>query len=202
MMAATDGSNAHRGAIWTLGLLVAATAQLSDQNAASIGAAAATLARLPDRFAPRPLSHGERARLRYGAAGARGEAQATFPHAIRVGLPALRAARDRGVPENWARLDALMAIMASLDDAYSIGVVLPRLKPRRRGPEPYSLRGGRQLRPDTSACIGCMPNSWHDGPRRAGAVICWPSPCFLIEWRADRPPPEEESAHGNIELRV
>ena len=35
MMAATDGSNAHRGAIWALGLLVAAAAQLSDRNAAT-----------------------------------------------------------------------------------------------------------------------------------------------------------------------
>jgi triphosphoribosyl-dephospho-CoA synthase len=116
MMAAIDGSNAHRGAIWSLGLLVAAAAQLSDRNAASIAAEAAALARLPDRFAPRQLSHGERARLRFGVAGARGEAQAAFPHAIRVGLPTLRAARDRGVPEDCARLDALMAIMASLDD--------------------------------------------------------------------------------------
>jgi triphosphoribosyl-dephospho-CoA synthase len=116
MLVATEGSNAHRGAIWALGLLVAATAQLSRRNAASIAAAAATLARLPDRFALRPLSHGERARLRFGAAGARGEAQGGFPHAIRVGLPTLRAARDRGVPEDCARLDALMAIMASLDD--------------------------------------------------------------------------------------
>jgi triphosphoribosyl-dephospho-CoA synthase len=116
MMAAIDGSNAHRGAIWSLGLLVAAAAQLSDRNAASITAEAAALARLPDRFAPRQLSHGERARLRFGVAGARGEAQAAFPHAIRVGLPTLRAARDRGVPEDCARLDALMAIMASLDD--------------------------------------------------------------------------------------
>jgi triphosphoribosyl-dephospho-CoA synthase len=49
-------------------------------------------------------------------AGARGEAQAAFPHAIRVGLPTLRAARDRTAPEDCARLDALMAIMASLDD--------------------------------------------------------------------------------------
>jgi triphosphoribosyl-dephospho-CoA synthase len=97
-------------------LLVAAAAQLSDRNAASIAAEAAALARLPDRFAPRQLSHGERARLRFGVAGARGEAQAAFPHAIRVGLPTLRAARDRGVPEDCARLDALMAIMASLDD--------------------------------------------------------------------------------------
>jgi triphosphoribosyl-dephospho-CoA synthase len=123
MLAATGGSNAHRGAIWALGLLVAAAAQRgSDRKAAGLGAAAAALARLPDtgmatcRPANRPPSHGERARLKYGAAGARGEAQAAFPHAIRVGLPVLRAARARGVPEDCARLDALMAIMASLDD--------------------------------------------------------------------------------------
>jgi len=117
MLAATDGSNAHRGAIWTLGLLVAAAAQRrSESHPASIAATAAALARLPDRFAPRPLSNGERARLRFGATGARGEAQAGFPHAILVGLPTLRAARGRGVLEDCARLDALMAIMASLDD--------------------------------------------------------------------------------------
>jgi triphosphoribosyl-dephospho-CoA synthase len=118
MLVATDGSNAHRGAIWALGLLVAAGAQRrSQRNAARIANAAAALARLPDRFArPRPPSNGERARLRFGAAGARGEAQAAFPHAIHVGLPALRAARGRGVPEDCARLDALMAIMSRLDD--------------------------------------------------------------------------------------
>jgi triphosphoribosyl-dephospho-CoA synthase len=117
MMAATDGGNAHRGAIWALGLLVAAAAQRrSDGNATGIAAAAAALARLPDRFAPRSKSNGERVRSRFGATGARGEAQAAFPHAIRVGLPTLRAARGRGVPEDCARLDALMAIMASLND--------------------------------------------------------------------------------------
>jgi triphosphoribosyl-dephospho-CoA synthase len=118
MLVATDGSNAHRGAIWALGLLVAAAAQgRSERNAARIAAAAAALARLPDQFAPPcPLSNGERARLGFGAAGARGEAQAAFPHAIRVGLPTICAARDRGVPEDCARLDALIAIMASLDD--------------------------------------------------------------------------------------
>jgi triphosphoribosyl-dephospho-CoA synthase len=117
MLAATDGSNAHRGAIWALGLLVAAAAQRrSERNPARIAAAAAALARLPDQYASRPLSNGERVRLRYGATGARGEAQAAFPHAIGFGLPTLRAARDRGVPEDCARLDALMAIMARLGD--------------------------------------------------------------------------------------
>ena len=117
MLVATGGCNAHRGAIWALGLLVAGAAQCrSDRNAARIAAHAAALARLPDRFAPRPLSNGERARLRFGAAGARGEAQAAFPHVIQVGIPTLREARERRVPEDYARLDALMAIMASLDD--------------------------------------------------------------------------------------
>jgi triphosphoribosyl-dephospho-CoA synthase len=118
MLVATDGSNAHRGAIWALGLLVAAVARRrSETNAMRIADAAAALARLPDRFAhPWLASNGERVRLRFGASGARGEAQAAFPHAIRIGLPALRAARGRRVPEDCARLDALMAIMASLDD--------------------------------------------------------------------------------------
>jgi triphosphoribosyl-dephospho-CoA synthase len=117
MLDVTDGSNTHRGAIWALGLLVAAAARRpSERDAARIATAAAMLAQLPDRHAPRPLSHGELARLRFGVSGARGEAQAGFPHAIRFGLPALRAARDRRAPEDCARLDALMAIMARLDD--------------------------------------------------------------------------------------
>jgi triphosphoribosyl-dephospho-CoA synthase len=119
MLAATEGSNAHRGAIWALGLLVAAAARRpSVRNPARLGAVAAALARLPDTGMAdrRPTSHGEQARRRYAAAGARGEAQAGFPHAVRVGLPMLRAARGRGAPEDCARLDALLAIMASLDD--------------------------------------------------------------------------------------
>jgi triphosphoribosyl-dephospho-CoA synthase len=117
MMAATDGSNAHRGAIWALGLLVASAARRrAERDAIGVAMSAAALARMPDRFAPNLLSHGDRARLRFGAAGARGEAQAGFPHAIHVGLPALRNARERGVSEDCARLDALMAIMSTLED--------------------------------------------------------------------------------------
>src|SRR5258707_8415215 len=71
MLAATHGSNAHRGAIWALGLLVAASAQRrSERNAARAAATAAALARLPDQFAPRPLSNGEQDHLRFGATGA------------------------------------------------------------------------------------------------------------------------------------
>jgi triphosphoribosyl-dephospho-CoA synthase len=117
MLAATEGSNAHRGAIWALGLLVAAAAlRPSRRDAASVAATAALLARLPDKFAPLPLSNGERVRLKYGTTGARGEAQAAFPHVVGLGLPTLRSVRKCGVPEDCARLDTLMAIMATLDD--------------------------------------------------------------------------------------
>jgi triphosphoribosyl-dephospho-CoA synthase len=118
VLVATGGSTAHRGATWALGLLIAGTAALcgSDRDAADVAAAAAILARLPDRWAPYPLSHGARARFVFGAGGARGEARAAFPHVIHVGLPRLRAARTRGLSEECAQLDTLMAIMASLDD--------------------------------------------------------------------------------------
>jgi triphosphoribosyl-dephospho-CoA synthase len=53
---------------------------------------------------------------RYRVAGARGEARDGFPHALRIGLPALDDARARGIGESGARLDALIAIIASLDD--------------------------------------------------------------------------------------
>jgi triphosphoribosyl-dephospho-CoA synthase len=117
MLAATGGSNAHRGAIWALGLLVAGAAMdPARRTAAAVAARAAALARLPDRFARPGATNGARARTRYGVAGAPGEARAGFPHVVSVGLPTLRRARARGAPEEEARLDALLAIMSSLDD--------------------------------------------------------------------------------------
>lgn len=134
MMDATGGSNAHRGAIWIVGLLVAGaaiagTAQrgLAERSAtdhcvapsalaATVCTLGAQIACFPDRFAAPADSHGERVRQRYQVGGARREAQDGFPHVIETGLPALLAARASGVPENAARLDTLLAIMASLDD--------------------------------------------------------------------------------------
>jgi triphosphoribosyl-dephospho-CoA synthase len=117
MLAATGGANAHRGAIWAVGLMVAAVAMLRRADPVAVGAAATALARLPDRVAPtRSLSHGRQVAARYGVGGARAEAEAGFPHALRVCLPTLRSARARGVDEDHARLDALMAVVAVMDD--------------------------------------------------------------------------------------
>ncbi|MGO4727665.1 MULTISPECIES: triphosphoribosyl-dephospho-CoA synthase [unclassified Inquilinus] len=116
MMAATGGSNAHRGAIWALGLLLAGAVIAGGGGPRRIGNVAGAIARHPDRFAPPAASHGTRVRDLHGVSGARGEAWDGFPHAVAVGLPALRAARGAGAGEAEARLDALLAIMATLDD--------------------------------------------------------------------------------------
>lgn len=122
MMDATQGSNAHRGAIWIIGLLVAgatmcgALESVQPGLTTSICATAARIACFPDHGAPLVPSNGSRVRARYGVGGARLEAQEGFPHVLRVGLPALRAARQRGIEENFARVDALLSIMTTLDD--------------------------------------------------------------------------------------
>lgn len=116
MLRETDGSNAHKGAIWVLGLLVTAAAQSDDSRPQAIARGAGFLAQLPDRAQPQLVSHGDLVRSRYGATGARGEAYAGFPHVVKVGLPALREARECGLSETNSRLSSLLAIMASLDD--------------------------------------------------------------------------------------
>jgi triphosphoribosyl-dephospho-CoA synthase len=118
MMAATGGVNTHRGAIWALGLLVAAAAiQPGNTGPSQTASIAAAIAAHPDRFGPRRTGHkGEQACLRFKVAGARGQAQAGFPQVIEFGLPELKRSRARGDGETSARLNALLAIMSRLDD--------------------------------------------------------------------------------------
>ncbi|MET7422652.1 triphosphoribosyl-dephospho-CoA synthase [Dactylosporangium sp. NPDC005555] len=128
MLDTTGGVNTHRGALWALGLLAAGLAATGTIAGASTFAA--TLAAIDDPAASRPPpdgapgaaaggrppSHGDEARRRFGAAGAVGEARRGFPHAVRVALPALWAARSAGLDEATARRDALLASMSRLED--------------------------------------------------------------------------------------
>ncbi len=117
MLATTGGVNTHRGAIWALGLLVAAAAlEPRSTRAGSVALRAARLALLEDRYAPRPLSHGAQVAIRYGVRGAREEAQQGFPAVLQRGLPQLKRSRAQGHGEQNARLDALLAIMSQLAD--------------------------------------------------------------------------------------
>jgi triphosphoribosyl-dephospho-CoA synthase len=157
MLDATSGVNSHRGALWALGLLVASAAMgPPTEPAQRIAARAGAIARYSDRHAPILVahSHGARVRERYGVSGASGEAQCGFPHVITLGLPALRHARTQGVPEPYARLDALLAIMASLEDTcllYRGGMTALDLA--RNGAHAIITRGGTST-PSGYAALG------------------------------------------------
>jgi len=126
MLEATGGSNSHKGAIWTLGLLVSASAMHDGDDGddgddvnvtvAPVARMAKDIASFEDRATPRLVSHGDAVAKRYGVAGARGEALCGFPHVVDVALPTLRRKRRSGATEQVARLDALLSIMSSLDD--------------------------------------------------------------------------------------
>ena len=117
MLVTTNGVNTHRGAIWALGLLTAAAAlEPRSRTPNAVTLKAAKLALLNDRHAPQPMSHGAQVAQRYGARGAREEAQLGFPSVLQRGLPQLHKSRQQQAGEQNARLDALLAIMTDLAD--------------------------------------------------------------------------------------
>jgi triphosphoribosyl-dephospho-CoA synthase len=117
MLTTTGGVNTHRGAIWALGLLVAATA-LSEPGtpAQTLAECAGEIARYPDRYAPHEISHGLLVQQRHGISGARAEAQQNFPHVIDDALPMLTFSRARGLTETHARLNTLIVLITRLSD--------------------------------------------------------------------------------------
>jgi triphosphoribosyl-dephospho-CoA synthase len=105
----------HRGALWVLGFLVAAAVLDPGAKGSEVTATAKRITAHPDRRAPRRPSRGSSVSAKYGAAGARGEARAGFPH-VRRALDALATSRSAGASETCARLDALLTVMSTLQD--------------------------------------------------------------------------------------
>jgi len=122
MLDATGGINTHRGAIFALGLLCAAAAWTRSRGEAPVDAALRRAARsqwgstLTAAEIASKRSHGVRVMMRYGVAGARGEAAAAFPAVFQVALPALRGALARGCDARLARVSAFFALLAHVDD--------------------------------------------------------------------------------------
>lgn len=121
MLEATSGVNTHRGAIWALGLLVTAAGYLHVKqqrfSARHLCQIAGKIACIHDRFSQTNVpSHGQMVKQKYGAHGAKYQAQQGFPAILNHGLPQLLESRARGGNEEFAQLDALLAMMSVLDD--------------------------------------------------------------------------------------
>lgn len=155
MMRATGGVNAHRGAIFSLGLICAAAGAIGRAPGSAEACAEAVghrwggvIARAPTS----PASHGGRAARRYGVGGASAEAAAGFPTVRADGLPALRHGRTcaPGDPEA-ARVQCFFALLAVLDDTNLL---------HRGGAE--GLVGARAAAADFLASGGVAASGWRD----------------------------------------
>jgi triphosphoribosyl-dephospho-CoA synthase len=121
MLAATQGINTHRGAIFGMGLLCAAVgARAGGRVDPALSVGEIVSRRWRDGILDGPVllhSHGTRAHRRFGVAGARGEAARGFPTVYRVGLPALRrAAVVVAGDAEAARVETCFALIAVLED--------------------------------------------------------------------------------------
>ena len=191
MMAATGGVNTHRGAIWALGLLVAAAALV----AVGPGAGTPTPRRLRrrrarSRVAPigsrrrRPGTRASTPVAIYRVGGARGQAFAGFPQVVGRGLPALRSSRIA------RRSRALGTVECPAGDRRHAGRHLRAGARRSAGAAPDAARRGcrtrRWRRGDAGRAAALRDlDGWalaHAACPPAEQPTCSPPRCSSIGW--------------------
>jgi len=158
MLAVTGGVNTHRGAIFSVGLIVAAIARAQAVSASLSPSAVRAALRKTwgealDAHAARDdeASHGGQVRRRTGRDGARREAALGFPSVFEIGIPAYRSARGAGLDDNAAGIHTLFVLMSSIDDT----TVLYR----------GGLEGGSFVRQSAAGFLadgGCLQPDWFE----------------------------------------
>ena len=118
MLRVTSGVNTHKGAVWSLGLLISAAAMgRGSFSSEEIAQNAGSLSRfLSETEYSEAQTHGDIALQKYGLRGARGEAADNFPHILKTALPALRCAKQKNIGADGEKLQVLMELIASVDD--------------------------------------------------------------------------------------
>jgi triphosphoribosyl-dephospho-CoA synthase len=117
MLHVTGGVNTHKGAIWTLGLIVAATAMhyQKSMSLTQLFNQVSELALIEDKKVLQTASNGERAIQKYGGYGAKKEAQLGLPHIRKYSYPMLTICKGTE-REHWGSHYALLILMSNLND--------------------------------------------------------------------------------------
>ncbi|MDO4340745.1 MAG: triphosphoribosyl-dephospho-CoA synthase CitG [Eubacteriales bacterium] len=125
MFSATRGSNTHKGAIFSMGILCAALGRLPREQwkipelilkecaAMTQGLTDSDFAGLTKETA---VTTGQKLYLQYQITGIRGQVEAGLPAVQKAGLPVLKEGLARGLTINDAGCAALLALMASATD--------------------------------------------------------------------------------------
>ena len=122
MLAATNGVNTHKGAIFSLGLASTACGvllgrnQIPDAEKVCRIVMKMTEGLCEKDFSSAKETHGEKAFARYAVTGARGEAETGYRLIRREALPFLLSSVERGMDENEALVRTLLLILSETTD--------------------------------------------------------------------------------------
>ncbi len=124
MYAVTNGINTHKGAIYSMGVLLGAigrswTPDIPIKDIETIVTDAAALVRessTSDFVSAKGATHGERLFLEHGLKGIRGEVASGFPSVMNYSLPTYKSMLKRGLSQNDAGVCALLNLISVVDD--------------------------------------------------------------------------------------
>lgn len=116
MLAATHSVNTHKGALFLLGVLCYSAGYSFANGAFSMRDVCAIGAKLCNGITAELGNDAGRAYARYGARGARGEAEDGFPHVL-LAFETFSRASGQGATEKDAWLLALLCLIESVEDA-------------------------------------------------------------------------------------
>lgn len=182
MLAATNGVNTHKGAIFSLGLACGALGRLERERWGDPACVLSQVAAMTAGTVERELAGhdrggaataGERFYLQYGVTGVRGQAEKGFPTVLEHGLPALEGGLAQGRSLDEAGSAAMLTLLAHTTDTNMIsrgGIDVQREESARLRQllerEPYPGRDilealdreyiGRDLSPGGSADLLAM----------------------------------------------
>lgn len=116
MYETTGGVNTHKGAIFSIGILCAASA-MPFRSMEELQKHCCKIAAVLLQEDTAAETHGLSAMKSLGTGGIRKEARSGFDTAFSIGLPALEEALAAGCSENAAMVYALLSIMAATEDS-------------------------------------------------------------------------------------
>jgi len=195
MLAATEGINTHRGAIFCVGLLCAAMGRLRAQHMTLTPAALRTalLLRWSEDLSAHTQasgdSHGLQAAAEHAASGAREEGALGLPSVFEVALPKLQETLARGAPMQHARIDALFALMAHISDTniyHRGGAQGARIV--RESAQRFLERGGTAHPQWRAAALDCHARFVEQRLSPGGAADLLAATCFVHSLVAMPPP--------------
>jgi len=173
MFAATNGVNTHKGALFLLGVLSYAAGHCLASGGYTPRDICAVAARFCGGVTAELGESAGRAYARYGARGARGEAEDGFPHAL-AAREAFAQALEKGAVEDDAWKIALLRLIESLDDANVLarcGEETAQVLRTRAGEIVARYSSGGVALNEAIQLLDCDCQAWHASPGGAADVL-------------------------------